>query len=585
LNFPNINYVWSNLLVEELVRNGIEHLVISPGSRNSPLVIAAAENKKINKTVHLDERGAAFFALGIAKSTGKPAALIATSGTAAANYLPAIAEANLSAIPLLVLTADRPIELRDTGAHQTMIQTDLYGKRVKWSFDLPAPTTEIEPNFILTTIDQAIYHSLRQPSGPVHINCQFREPLAPESNSEDFSNYLTPLQKWFHNNIPLTNYLKTDVSVSEPNLEEMIEEIKSSKNGLVVIGPLLPFLPQKNIRLLLSQLNWPVIVDIASGLRFGGNRQNMLIHYEYFLRSEHFIKEVKPDFILHLGGIPRSKVVNNFIKASTAKYLLVQNTPFRQDPFHQVDVRLEMSPDKFGKYLVENNIHMESKLVSPFFKVEKTAAKKLEQILSSEGNWFELAVIRSLLENVPANHNLFLSNSMPIRDADACGIYLNENVDFAVNFGVNGIDGTIASAVGFALGNQKPTTVILGDLAFLHDLNSLQFVKNSKIPVVIFVLNNNGGGIFSFLPIAKYQENFENFFGTPHNLEFQKAASLFGLEYHKPENLSELISYYRDTLKSKQSCIIEIKSDRQSNYQMHQKNWTEITNAVDKEFS
>ena len=573
------------MLIEELVRNGIEDFVISPGSRNSPLVIAAAENDKAKKTVHLDERGAAFFALGIAKSSGKPTVLIATSGTATANYLPAIAEANLSSIPLIVLTADRPIELRDTGAHQTMIQTDLYGKHVKWSFDLPAPTTEIEPNFILTTIDHAIYQSLRQPSGPVHINCQFREPLAPESNSEDFSNYLAPSQKWFHNNKPLTNYLKTDISILEPDLEEIFESIKSSKNGLVVVGPLQPHLPKNNILLLLSKINWPVLVDIASGLRIGGNNQNMLIHYEYFLRSENFLKKNRPDFILHFGGIPRSKVLNNFIKTSRVKYLLVQNTPFRQDPYHQVDIRLEMTPDIFCEQLLNHNIHLESKLVTSFLKAEKAAAGELDQILASEENLSELSIVRFLIENIRPNHNLFFSNSMPIRDADACGIYLNKNVDFAVNSGVNGIDGTIASAIGFAKGNQQPTTVIMGDLAFLHDLNSLQLVENSEIPIIVVVLNNNGGGIFSFLPIAKYKNNFENYFGTPHNLNFKHAANLFGLKYQNPKKLSEFISIYQNRLKSNQSCLIEIKTERQNNYQMHQNIWTEITNVVDKEFS
>lgn len=581
MNFANINYVWSNLLIEELVRNGIEQFVISPGSRNSPLVLAAAGNRKAKTSVHFDERGAAFFALGTAKSAGKPSVLISTSGTAAANYLPAITEANLASLPLIVLTADRPIELRDSGAHQTMKQTDLYGQHVKWSFDLPAPTTEIEANFVLTTVDLAVYQSLRPPAGPVQLNCQFREPLTPEVGSEDFTNYLSPLQNWLNGKKPFTGYQHSVFSTPAQDLKDIFAELKSSQHGLVIIGPLHPYSSKENIYSFISQLNWPVFIDIASGLRFGGCFKNVFIHYEYFLRSEKFLNKVKPDFILHLGGLPRAKVLNNFIKTSGAKYLCVQNTPFRQDPFHQIDFRIEMAPERFCEILLKQKIQMKSSLLLDIQKAERIAANKLAHFLSCAENCFELAVIRGIVETIPADDNLFLANSMPIRDADACGICRSDKIHVGVNFGVNGIDGTMASAAGFATGNQKSTTVILGDLAFLHDLNSLQLAKHSKAPIIAVVLNNNGGGIFSFLPVADYQDFFENYFGTPHNLSFEGAANFFELSYSNPQNLSEFLSTYKNALGSKQSWIIEIKNDRATNYKAHQKIWSEIIKAID----
>ncbi len=581
MNPANINYLWSEILVEELVRNGVRRFVISPGSRNSPLVLAAANHAEAETTVHTDERGAAFYAQGYAKSGGKAAALIATSGTAVANFYPAVCEASQSAIPMILLTADRPVELRDTGAPQTMKQANIYGDYVRWSLDLPCPTTEIKPQFVLTTVDQAVHRATRSPAGPVQLNCQFREPLAPQGSGEDFTNYMRPLDQWEKSDRPFTEYSVPKLRINPEELEEIIDKIAHSKRGLIVGGPMPAFAKRENIRQIAARLKMPVLADVASGLRFGrGVAENVMAHYDYVLREEAFCENNLPDLVLHFGGMPTSTPLNRYLKKSSPEYIYVNNTPFRQDPLHQVTRRLEMEPDEFCKLLADRNVDSASDLLPDFQKAERIAAETLGSLLSAEQGCSELGIARSIINNLPENHNLYLANSMPIRDADASGLKRDAAMQVGFNRGVNGIDGTLASAAGFAAGNGRPTTALLGDLALLHDLNSLLLVRNSGFPITVVVLNNNGGGIFSFLPIAEKNPHFEEFFGTPQNVTFEHAAAQFGLDYHKPHSMAEFEAVYREAVSVHKSALIEIQTERNANREAHKRIWQRVNDAI-----
>ena len=581
MNPPNINYVWSEILIEELVRNGVCRFIISPGSRNSPLVIAAAKNPKSQTIIHTDERGAAFYALGYAKAIGKPAVLIATSGTANANYYPAVIEASRASVPMILLTSDRPVELRDTDAPQTMNQVNLYGQFVRWSFDLPAPSTEIEPQFVLTTVDQAVYRSIRSPSGPVQLNCQFREPLDPRATWNDFSIYLQPIKNWETAEKPFTEYCIPILGMEDKTINESIARITNSQKSLIIAGPMHGFTNNENITKAAEMLGMPLMADVSSGLRFGGKGSaNVMVHYDSVLRTPEFIEQNKPDLVLQLGGLPVSKPLSTYLEQFKPETIYVNDSPFRQDPFHQVSHRIEMNPHDFCKTLIEKGVTASSQLLQSFGKAEQVAEATLNEIFSEENTLSELVVARMIVKNLPENHNLFAANSMPIRDLDASGLKRDAKLNFGVNRGVNGIDGTIATAVGFAAGNGRPTTVVLGDLAMLHDLNSLLLVRNTEIQMTIVVINNNGGGIFSFLPIVQSTETFEEFFATPNDITFEHTAAQFDLNYCKPTSIIECKEMLLQATSGEESVIIEIQTDRQENVRQHQSVWAQISSAI-----
>ena len=255
---PNINYLWANLLIEELIRNGVDYFCVSPGSRSSPLTLAVANHKNAHAHVHFDERGSAFHALGYVSATRKPCAIITTSGTAAANLFPAIIEASKKKIPLIVMTADRPPELRFTGAHQTIDQTKIYGEYVRWYFDLPCPTPDIPPEFILTTVDQAVSRAKGNPGGPVHLNCMFREPLAPIKKTFRVSTYTQSIKAWQTGNSIYTKYVLPKLDLEQSDINHISSAIGKIRSGIIIAGKLSTREEQKAILKISERLNWPI---------------------------------------------------------------------------------------------------------------------------------------------------------------------------------------------------------------------------------------------------------------------------------------------------------------------------------------
>jgi 2-succinyl-5-enolpyruvyl-6-hydroxy-3-cyclohexene-1-carboxylate synthase len=577
----HINLLWAKLLVEELARNGVTRICVAPGSRSTPLTLAAAENARIETVVHYDERGAAFYALGYARATGKPAVVICTSGTAVANCLPAVIEAGQSCMPLIIISADRPPELLDTGALQTIDQTGIFGKYTRWAFTLPTPDESITPAFVLTTVDQACYRAQHSPAGAVHLNCLFREPLAPTSATPDWRRYLAPILTWSNSDKKYTTYTSSK-SAGSYDVGDIARKIASSKKGIIVVGTLPSWKDKSGILKLAESLDWPVFADIGSGLRSNGTlSKNLLCHHDLYLRFPEVRATLAPDCILQFGGTPISKYLVRYLADSHAPWIVVNDHPSRQDIEHVVSDRVEADPGAFATLLADSVDANRSTLTEILVKSDRAVGEVLRDFIKAQSTQsLELAVAREVFLQSRELRGVYLATSMPIRDAEAGVCQSDRMLPVAANRGVNGIDGTIASAVGFADGLQRPVTLVIGDLAMLHDLNSLLLAKRSLQPITIVVINNNGGGIFSFLPIAKTRDNFESFFGTPHGMSFEKIAAQFGLAYRFAPHFDEFRQQLSQAHASGESQLIEVVSDRELNLTQHQQLWQKVAHEV-----
>ncbi len=560
----NINMFWASLLIEELVRNDITFFCISPGSRSAPLTAAATQHPQTNCQLALDERGAAFMALGYARATGKPAVLICTSGTAAANYYPAVIEASMDDVPMIMLTADRPPELHDTAANQTIHQQKLYGQYTRWDFSLPAPDERLNPNVVLTTIDQAVLRCQSPVAGPVHLNCMFREPLAPAQLDFTITSN-KQFERWQQQDKPFTAAPASFPSLEEHELDELAHTINHTNDGLVIFGRLaVPYQQSENIRRFVHKLNWPVYADIASGFRHH-TKDWPILDDTYFYA--HFLNEWQPETVVFFGGPFLSKRLQQWLdKNPPLSFIHIHNSPRRIDPGHLLTRKLMVDPDILCRQLADK-IKLTDRF-SAFRITPENVRQNINRLIQSK-NINEPAVAQAVSQHIPAGHGLFLGNSMPIRDMNTFAAFDASFVPVAGNRGASGIDGTIATAVGFAHGLAGPVTLFLGDVAALHDLNSLSLLANSP-PVIVIIINNDGGGIFSFLPISEHKSLFEKWFETPHGLTFDQAASLFKLPYAQPKSTQDFITSYEKAIEQNSSYILEIRTDKRENHRLHQ---------------
>jgi 2-succinyl-5-enolpyruvyl-6-hydroxy-3-cyclohexene-1-carboxylate synthase len=569
-----MNQLWGYLIIEELVRNGVNYFVISPGSRSTPLTVAVAQHPHTQKIVCLDERGAAFHAIGYARATGNPAVLICTSGTAAANYLPAVIEAAIDRIPLIILSADRPPELRQTGANQTINQVNLYGNYPTWQFDLPCPTAEINPTVVLTTIDLAVSKSRQAPGGVVQLNCMLREPFGSTDTPIEIP---ANLAKWKESRSPYTRYA-SKLSIPTPDeIESLIEIIQSTRQGILMVGQLRSPAEIQAVITLATRLNWAVFADIQSGLRLRRDFPNLIHYFDRLLLTDRSIELAQIDTIVQIGtSIISSRWLKSIEKHPPQNYIVIINDAERHDPSHLVSLRIASDITDLCQQLCQQlpqlplSVWVEQ-LRSASDTISITAAKFLKTAKLTEP-----LIARTISELIPSQHGLWVGNSMPIRDLD---MYGSGEIDrdpqslsprIGANRGTSGIEGAIASATGFAVGLQAPVTAIVGDLSSLHDLNSWALLPHNSQPVIVVIINNDGGGIFSFLPIAKSKEIFDPYFGTPHGLDFAHAAAMFKLDYYHPQTLDRLIDDYTQALTLDRSVIIEITTDRSENLQLHQ---------------
>lgn len=559
-----ITTAWCTLIVDELVRHGISRFCISPGSRSTPLTAAAARNTGTVCGTFPDERAAAFFALGYARATAEPAVLICTSGTAVANYFPAVVEASLDNQPMLIFSADRPFELLETGANQTIRQQGIFGSYTRWHMELSEPSEAVPADALLSTITHAVRRSIGTPPGPVHLNLPFREPFDPVVLPPETS-WAPKLKREKTDEKPFNSFAKRHSTTDERTIDHLQRLLSNASCPLITAGNL--DCDADAILGLAETLNAPLYADISSRLRLREERYPL----QPLFLSEQFTSSFKPDLVLHFGG----KLVGKRLPAAVKQwnpehFIVVNNSPFRYNPDHNITLQIEAPPDDCALRLASR-----AERTFPDAFPLKTISLKIEEELSRctapEQPVTEISASRIVSAMIPHGHGLFLANSMPIRDMDAYAAQRprSDVPRCIMNRGTSGIDGNIATAAGYAQGAEAPVTVLIGDIAFLHDLNSLALLQSQRHPLHIVVLNNNGGGIFSFLPIASQEDIFEPFFGTPQNYSIRSAAETFGTDYENPATNRQFIECYTAMCRSNRSGIIEISSSRKHNFEQH----------------
>lgn len=539
---PNLNYLWAGMLIEELYRTGVNHVCVSPGSRSTPLALSAWQHSALRITTCYDERSMAFAALGIAKACNQPVALVVTSAGAVANVYPALAEAYMDEVPLIIITADRPFELLHNGANQSMYQMGFFGHYVLENVDLPCPTDNIKARAVLTAVDDIVRIANGNQKGPVHLNCHFREPLTPIQQVFD-ANCLTGLQRWASSNLPFTQY-----GVSGDATRTLLGR---SERGLLLLGALETQEESQAACRIAEKLKWPVVSDVVSGVHDG--RFTKLPNIEQWLSTYIQREECIPDCILHIGGrLVTDKLATLLNKRAGQPYIQISAKYHRMDPHHVVTHRVQMSVESFEAYVPTSS----SALESYGFSLTPDA---LQDGLT------ESLVAHLLSQNVPPSHELMIASSMPIRDMNWWRHFKQPCRSVRANRGLSGIDGIISTACGIGIGSKKPVTLVSGDLSFLHDTNGLSLIAAMQTPVFIVVLNNRGGKIFHHLPIAKCFDDMPPVMDTPHAIELKSLAEAHGLGYACVSTPEGVVPTYCHAIASGQSYVIEIKTDVKRN--------------------
>ncbi|EUZ69640.1 2-succinyl-5-enolpyruvyl-6-hydroxy-3-cyclohexene-1-carboxylate synthase [Staphylococcus hominis] len=526
----------------ELYAYGVREVVISPGSRSTPLAIAFEAHPNIKTWIHPDERSAAFFALGLIKGSERPVAILCTSGTAAANYTPAIAESQISRIPLIVLTSDRPHELRSVGAPQAINQVNMFANYINFQFDMPVADGSQEMlntiNYQMQIASQYLYGPHR---GPIHFNLPFREPLTPDLE-------MTENLKSEHKILP---HYQKNIDIQD------IKNVLKDKKGLIIVGDM----QHQAVDQILTYAtihDLPILADPLSQLR-KFNHPNVITTYDLLYRSH---LNIDADFIIRVGKPVISKKLNQWLTRTNAFQILVQNND-KIDVFPTPPhISYEISANDFFRSLVNEPTVNRKDWIERWQSIEAQSRKAITQHMSQATD--ESAFVSTLIQKLTKDDALFVSNSMPIRDVD--NLLFDSEVEVYANRGANGIDGVISTALGMAV--HKRVTLLIGDLAFYHDMNGLLMAKLNDIHINIVILNNDGGGIFSYLPQKTAAEQyFERLFGTPTGLNFEYTAMLYDFSFKRLNNITD---FSQVSFSNMNSYIYEMITNREDNLEQHQ---------------
>jgi 2-succinyl-5-enolpyruvyl-6-hydroxy-3-cyclohexene-1-carboxylate synthase len=595
----NPAFIYAVVFVDELQRAGIRNVVICPGSRSTPLAMAFASQTEIRTWMHIDERSAAFFALGMAKKLRKPVALLCTSGTAAANFLPALVEATHGHVPLLVLTADRPHELRDNGASQSIDQNRLYGTHAKWFVEVALPeATDAALRYIRTIADRAVAATQAIPSGPVHLNFPFREPLTPDPIQ---GQPLPSVEQrdciaWQGRpgNTPYIEVHDTSLGTSDILAIGKIQHLVSQAHrGLIIAGPDDDFTLTEPLKRLAQLLGYPILADPLSQLRCGVSQQTMVLtSYDAFLRIDSFIEHAQPELIIRFGAMPTSKPLMLYMKRylSTPLVVIDGNNSW-EEPTQLASQLIHANPTTLCNDLfnaieqhqtVEEGASIASRAwLSLWQETDRLTQQTLLHTMYDFREIFEGRVFSELANLLQDDTTLYVGNSMPVRDLDTFFWSSEQRIRIMGNRGANGIDGVISSAMGAsAVAENEPTVLVLGDLSFFHDLNGLLASRFYELNLTIILINNDGGGIFSFLPQATHPEHFEKLFGTPTGLNFRPVVEMYGGRFQSVDNWDSFRKAVIQGLHSSGLDVIEIPTERTSNVKMHRHLWEVIQKAI-----
>jgi 2-succinyl-5-enolpyruvyl-6-hydroxy-3-cyclohexene-1-carboxylate synthase len=539
---------------DELARCGMEHACTAPGSRCTPIVLSLVREQRIHSWSHLDERCAGFFALGAAKRSRRPVAVACTSGTAAANLAPAVIEARHARVPLIVLTADRPPELREVGAGQTIDQVKLYGDAVKWFFevgvDVATPDTL---RWIRTLACRAYWTALQGPPGPVHLNFPLREPLVLDE----------PLPEDDTGRDGDRPYVTFDVPV------ETVASGGRHPFGRIVIvaGAESDPFAARELAGFAARAGIPLLADPLSGARHG---RAAVAHYDLLLRDARFADAHRPDFVIRTGDLPTSKPLRTWLAGLDAAQIAIDPDAAWHDPAAVVGMRVRATTRAMLDGMTAGEVlAAPPEWLGAWRAADDNAGAALAAALGDELS--EPLVARSLGEWLDADSTLFVASSMPIRDVELFLPARDDGPRVLSNRGANGIDGTVSSAFGAAAAGDGPVVLLIGDVALAHDIGGLLAARRLGLPLTIVLLNNDGGGIFHFLPVAGETDAFEQHVATPHGLDFAHAAALYGCEYHRPQTLDELRSAIQDSVGGETTTIIEVRTDRVENLALHRR--------------
>ncbi|MBI2171966.1 MAG: 2-succinyl-5-enolpyruvyl-6-hydroxy-3-cyclohexene-1-carboxylic-acid synthase [Chloroflexi bacterium] len=585
--FENRNYSFAGAFVDELARCGLRHVCICPGSRSSPLALSFGRHPAITQWMHLDERSAAFFALGMTRLLREPVAIVCSSGTAAANLHPAVAEAHNDCVPLLVLTADRPPEAVGWGALQTMEQDGMYGRHAKWAVTLPPPeATAPLLAYVRSVAGRAWATARAAPAGPVHVNLPFREPLEPVPVPGDFTSEGFGLARQGRaGGSPFLSAPPVQRRLAPGLVERLTLELASKERGLIVCGPQEDGAFPEAVSALARRLGYPMLADVLSQVRCGPHDRAMVVDgYDAFLRDNGVVASLAPEVVLRFGAAPVSKPLTQYLERHpSARHVLVDDGSGWRDPsFLTAEViQADAAPLCCDLAAALPSARVESPWLRRWLSLNGTAKDAIARHMKTSAEMFEGRVFAELASLLPHDAILFAGNSMPVRDVDSFFPTMSKKVRFLANRGVSGIDGVVSTALGAAAASGRRIVLVIGDISFYHDMNGLLAAKAHKLNATIIVINNDGGGIFSFLPQAAYTDVFETYFGTPHGLTFKAAAELYGLGYTRVEDWRSYRSAVSHSLTDKGVAIIEVPVPaRDTNVALHRQVWQAVGDAI-----
>jgi 2-succinyl-5-enolpyruvyl-6-hydroxy-3-cyclohexene-1-carboxylate synthase len=578
---PNVTYAFLRAFFEELQRSGVEHVCVSPGSRSTPLAVTAASVDGLLLWSQLDERAAAFFALGLAKASRTPVALVCTSGTALANYAPAVIEAHYAGVPLIVLSADRPPELREWGAGQTIDQPKLFGAQVRYFAELPIPTAGSRMlRYARAMACRAVGESVGASPGPVHLNWPLCEPLEPllDPTESDWADGDAVAERGRAKGQPYACTVHESSRASVALIEALAAAFSRTERGVIACGMIDEPDFADAVARLARRLGWPIFADPISNVRSGSHVESapILAGYDLFLRDARFQANHQPEVVLRFGGTPTCKAFRLWLEATPPdRMVVVSGGGDWNDPSHLTSdfvvadstafcLDLTAALEQLGTDLPQGG---QGRWTSSFLAAEARVQTVLDSEFGANPTLFEPRAARMLTESVPEDSILYVSNSMPVRDLDAFMPVRQSRIRVLANRGANGIDGMVSSALGAAASGQGHVFLLTGDLAFLYDIGGLLAARRYPLKATIVVFNNDGGGIFSFLPIAQYAEavRFDELFNTPHGADLSAAASLYGLHHTRVANFHEYEAAIGKSLGESGVSIIEVPIDGEAN--------------------
>lgn len=571
-------------LVEELVRAGVRDAVICPGSRSTPIALALRLDPAIRTWLHLDERAGAYFALGAARASRRPTVLVGTSGTAVVNFAPAVVEAREGRVPLVVLTADRPPELRDRSANQAIDQDHLYGRFAKWYVELPVP--EVSPlleSHLRGVVGRAVATALESPAGPVHVNLPFREPLVPDGPLEPSGLAAEP---------PHVDVLRGRRALAPDDLTRLADRLVSTRRGLIVCGPLDLAWFADAVNRLAAATGYPILADGLSNVRLGGHDgSHVVARHDAVVRSEAFRAAHVPDLVIRFGGTPTSKALTGMLAEQRARQIVVDDGGWAEPTLRQVTM-VHAEPVGLAAALADTIAAVraapaETDWLEAWLAAGRAADAAIHDWLARLDEPFEGSAFAELEGALPDGAVLVAGNSMPVRDMDTFLAAGPAAVRCLANRGASGIDGVVSTALGAAAVHEGPVVLVVGDVSFIHDLNALVAARLHRLSATIVLVNNDGGGIFSFLPQATTARpdvglpaHFEEIFGTPHGLEFGPLVAALGGEHHRVGR-GELGAAVAGSLGRPGVRVLELRTERARNVELHRACTAAVAGALE----